>query len=213
MNSDEDTIPQGAQRLRVVGLDVSLTSTGMSDGQSAHAISTGPREPLEARLDRLLRGVTAFILSPTQWTDAMPRGRRADLVVLEGSSYGSRGPGHEELAALRIMVRHRLWRLGVPYAVVPPRTLKRYTTGAGTASKQQIADSLYRRHGLDLQHVKVKDGRYDRADAFALAAMGYHRVGQQVGWVGPGEPAPHPSPVEGGSLDAVAWPSLLSDDD
>ncbi len=193
--------------LRVVGLDLSLTSTGLSDGQSVHAISTGTQELLEARLDRLVRGVVSFVLSTSH-----PNKHCADLVVIEGSSYGSRGPGHEELAALRIMVRHRLWRMGVPYAIVPPRTLKRYTTGSGTATKQQMVCALYGRHGLDWQDVKVKDGRYDQADAFALAAMGYHHVGQQIGWIGQGKPAPHRLPVSEGSLDAVTWPPLLSDD-
>ncbi len=199
-------------RLRVVGLDLSLTSTGLSDGQSVHAISTSSQDCLEKRLNHLLREVHSFVLSPTQWTDAMPYGRCADLVVIEGSSYGSRGPGHEELAALRIMVRHRLWCLGVPYAVVPPKTLKRYTAGSGTATKRHIVAALYGRHGLDLHRVKVKDGRYDQADAFALAAMGYHHVSQPVGWIGGGQPVPYPLPVSESSLDAVTWPSLLSDD-
>lgn len=194
-------------RPRVIGLDLSLTSTGMSDGQSHHAVQTAPGEPLEARLDRLVRGVVSFALSPTQWTDDFPEGRAADLAVIEGSSYGSRGPGHEELAALRIMVRHRLWRMGIPYAMVPPPTLKRYTTGDGSATKQQLVAAVDERHGAKLADVSVKDGRYDRADALGLAAMGYDHAGHPLKPAGPASVPPCRD-----SLDAVVWPSLLSED-
>lgn len=199
--------------LRVVGLDLSLTSTGLSDVQSAHAIQTYPDEPLEARLDRLVRGVVSFVLSPTQWTDRHPQGTLADLAVIEAPAWSkAMGKGHEELSALRVMVRHRLWRLDVPYALVPPTTLKLYAAGNGRASKQEVAAALYGRHGLDLQPVKVKDGRYDMADAFALAAMGRDHVGQPVGWIGQGLPTPRGAlPVTRTSLNAVVWPELVSD--
>lgn len=197
------------RRLRVIGLDLSLTSTGISDGQSAHAIQTGPDERLEARLDRLVRGVVSFALSPTQWTDDFPQGYSADLAVIEAPAWSkAMGKGHEELSALRVMVRHRLWRLAIPYALVPPTTLKLYTTGYGKATKQDMVAALYGRHGLDLQTVKVKDGRYDQADAYALAAMGYHHVGHPL----PTKAEPHAVPVHLASLYAVQWPELMSDD-
>ena len=186
--------------LRVVGLDLSLASTGMSDGQSAHAIQTTADTPVEARLDALVVGVTSFVRSPTQWTDKHPYGTWADLVVIEGPAFSRHGPGHEELAALRLMVRHRLWRLEVPFAVVTPTTLKKYVTGSGTATKQDMVSAVHDRYGVDLIGVKVKDGRYDRADAYCLAALGYDHVGQPLG------EAAHRA-----SLDAVEWPDLLSD--
>lgn len=202
-------IRQPDHRFRVIGLDLSLTSTGLSDGQSAHAIQTAAGEPLEARLDRLVRGVVSFALSPTQWTDAQPQGTVADLAVIEAPAWSkASGVGHEELSALRVMVRHRLWRLDIPYALVPPTTLKLYTTGFGRATKHEMTASLYGRHGLDLQRVMVKDGRYDQADAYALAAMGYDHLGQPLPSQGP----PHAVPVNQASLDAVRWPSMLSDD-
>lgn len=201
--------------LRVIGLDLSLTSTGLSDGQSVHVIQTYPGEPLEARLDRLVRGVVSFALSPTQWTDRHPQGMLADLAVIEAGAFsrGAQSGAAEILSALRIMVRHRLWRLDVPFAMVAPTTLKLYAAGSGKATKREMAAALYGRHGLDLQPVKVKDGRYDMADAFALAAMGRDRVGQPIGWIGSVPQQAHGGilPVTRSSLDAVVWPDLVND--
>lgn len=195
-----------ARPLRVVGLDLSLTSSGISDGQSAHVIQTGPDELLEARLDRLVRGVVSFVLSPTQWTDTQPQGTLADLVVIEGASYGSKGSGVEQLSALRLMVRHRLWRMAVPFALVAPPTLKLYTTGNGKATKPQMVAAVDERHMTGFASVKVKDGRDDLADAFALAAMGYDHVGQPLPAHFPAPPPHRPS------LLTPKWPDLVSDD-
>lgn len=193
---------------RVVGLDLSLTSTGVSDGQSTRVIQTAPGPALEARLDTLLRSVVAFVLSPTQWTDRQPYGMRADLVVIEAPAWSrAKQTGHEELSALRVMVRHRLWRLDIPYALVPPTTLKKYTTGNGTASKQLMVFTMDDRYGAGLSNVLVKDGRYDRADALALAAMGYDHVGHPLKQVWSTSMPPCRD-----SLDGVRWPPLLSDE-
>jgi Holliday junction resolvasome RuvABC endonuclease subunit len=199
------------RRPRVIGLDLSLTSTGVSDGQSRHAIQTDPTEALEARLDRVVRGVVSFALSPTQWTDTMPYGMHADLAVIEAGAFsrGAQSGAAEVLSGLRLMVRHRLWRLGVPYAMVPPSTLKLYTTGYGKATKQQMVAAVDVRYRAGLADVKVKDGRYDMADALGLAAMGYDHLDRPLYEHGyeTGQPGPHRD-----SLNAVCWPDLLSDD-
>ena len=185
---------------RVVGLDLSFTSTGMSDGQSVHAFKTSPGDSLEARMDRILCAVVTFVYSPTQWTDAQPAGKRADLVVIEGAAFGSKGDAVDQLAGLRWLVRHKLYRLGIPFAIVTPTTLKAYTTGYGKASKPQMVKALAERHGLDLTRYKLIEGRYDMADAYALAAMGYAVLKQPIPAVGP------PAPLK--SLLAVKWPEL-----
>lgn len=186
--------------LRVVGLDLSLTSTGISDGQSVHAIQTSPDESLEARMDKILSACIGFVLSPSQWTDNHPGFQAADLVVVEGAAFGARGNAVDQLAGLRMLVRHRLYRLGIPFALVPPTCLKTYTTGYGKATKGLMVVSLWERHKLDLNPYKVKDGRYDMADAYALAAMGYAHLGQPLKTFGP------PAPLK--SLLAVEWPEV-----
>lgn len=181
--------------MRVVGYDISLTSTGMSDGTGTAVIQTAAGERMEERMDRLTRGMVAYALNGG-----------CDLAVIEAPAFSRTGPGHDELAAVRWMARHRLWRLGIPYAMVPPTTLKMATTGYGKATKQQMVAAVDERHMANLHTWKVGEGRYDRADAFALAAMGYVHVGHPL-------PCHIPAPPIGRqSIAAVTWPDLLSDD-
>lgn len=184
-----------AAKLRIVGLDLSLSSSGVSDGTVHQAFATPSDWTVEARLDRQVWEVMRFV----------HRDPGCDLAVIEGGAFarGSQSAAAEHLSALRLMVRHRLWRESIPFAVVPPSTLKLYTAGHGQATKQRMIGAIFDRHGVDLSGVKVKDGRRDQADALALAAMGYAAKGQPLPTVGP------PGPLA--SLNAVQWPELLSE--
>jgi Holliday junction resolvasome RuvABC endonuclease subunit len=187
---------------RVVGLDLSLTSTGMSDGQSVHAVTTSKDsgDCLEARMDKILCRVITFVYSPSQWTDAQPAGKVADLVVIEGPAFKAHGTAVDQLAGLRMIVRHKLYRMGIPFAVVSPTALKAYTAGHGRATKAEMVAALAERHQLDLTRYKVAHGKYDMADAYSLAAMGYAVLDQPL-------PTYHPS-TRHVSLLTVPWPEL-----
>jgi Holliday junction resolvasome RuvABC endonuclease subunit len=173
---------------RVVGLDLSLRSTGLSDGRTHLALKTTPASATEDRLNYLMINVRMFVRHDT------------DLVVLEGSSYGSKGPGHEELAALRWMARCWLYRWGIPFAVVAPRQLKQFLTGNGAASKQDVVEAADKAFGTSFLSDTKASGREDKADALALAAMGYQRLGASLGRVS------RPNVVEG-----ISWPEMLCD--
>lgn len=182
---------------RVVGLDLSLTSSGMSDGVYHRAVQTHPGGQLEERMGAVVTRSMMFV-----------RGDRldapyADLVVIEGGAFsrGAQSKGAEVLSALRFMVRYSLWDVRVPFAMVTPTGLKLYTSGTGTATKARMVQAVRERHDIDLSHIKVKDGRYDMADACALAAMGYARLGQPMPTEGPPPPR--------ASLNAVAWPDNI----
>lgn len=196
-----------ARPLRVVGLDLSLTSTGMSDGRSTRVVQTGPDTQLEERLDFIIQDVMSFILAAPLGSTGWPYGACANLAVIEAGAFsrGAQSAAAEYLSALRILVRHRLWRLDIPFAMVAPTTLKLYVADNGGAKKQQMVAAVDARYGTDLASVKVKDGRYDRADALGLAAMGYDRIGQPL------HHSPDASWRGRASLDAVVWPELLSD--
>lgn len=191
-----DGLSQPVWRPRVVGLDLSLTSTGMSDGQTHYATQTTPDQCDEERLNDIILSVRHFLDCAGGW-DQYP-----NLVVIESSAYTSNHQkGHEELATIRRMARRDCWLRGIPFALVSPTTLKLYTTGSGMATKPEMLAALIRDAvgtAEELPGVKVKDGRYDMADALALAAMGYahiHRLN---------EPEAHYRPA----LDTVKWPHL-----
>ncbi|HWN01215.1 MAG TPA: hypothetical protein VNO54_29535, partial [Streptosporangiaceae bacterium] len=89
-------------------------------------------------------------------------------------SYGHAGQGgHEELAGLRVMVRHWLWRREIPYAVVPPSTLKLFFAGHGGASKATMRAAAEQHYGRTFEGPAAAD----ECDAFALAAAGYAWLG------------------------------------
>jgi Holliday junction resolvasome RuvABC endonuclease subunit len=165
----------------------------MSDGFDGLVIQTCKDDTIETRLKDIRKQVWRFVSGQD------PEKPWADLVVIEAGAFSRNlQTGHEELAALRYLIRILMTEIYVPFAMVPPTTLKAYTAGHGKATKPEMVTALYERHGVDLSDVKVKEGRYDIADATALAAMGYEWLGEPLPTAGP------PPPRK--SLVAVQWP-------
>ncbi|MFI0932939.1 MULTISPECIES: hypothetical protein [Streptomyces] len=144
----------------VIGLDLSLTCTGVAGEGWADYIRPKTLRG-HPRLNHLVDEVASFI-------------KKADLVVIEGPSFGGGvAHRHEDLAGLRVMVRHACWRRSIPYALVPPSCRALYAAGKGSAPKGQVRDEIAARYGIELDGV----GRYDMADAYTLLAMGLHHLG------------------------------------
>lgn len=169
----------------VIGLDLSLTSTGVaSHGWVAHIRPRTLRG--DARLCSLENEITSYI-------------RSADMVVMEGPSYGHGAmAGHEELAGLRVIVRRYAFRHGIPYAVIPPSTLKLYATGRGNAKKGEVRSAVAELYGIHTEG----PARYDEADAYAAVAAAYDWLGYPLATVPDRQRAalagcawPNPAPV------------------
>lgn len=170
---------------RVIGFDPSLTSSGV-------ASNLGWTDTIRPKKIRGLERLRNIIDAVRSYTSG------CDLVVMEGPSYGHSGfRQHEELVALRWMVRDLLDRKGIPVAIVPPSSLKLWATGKGNASKDDVAEAM------DEQHPGRTPGflagkRHDEADALALAEMG-------AGWIDQWDL----SPERQRSVDGVSWPQVL----
>lgn len=181
-----------ATRPLVIGLDLSLRSTGLAGADWTDAIRTTPALTGPARISYLRREIR-------------DRVKLADLVVIEGPSHGSAlQTGHHEMAGLWWAVTCDLHDADIPYAVVPPDCRTIYAVGkarwAGEKSPQvkgRVRDAVRDRYGIEC------DGpaRYDRADAFILAAMGLDWLGYPL--------APVPAPGCSRGMDKVAWPTLI----
>lgn len=161
-----------------LGLDLSLTSTGI-------ASSLGWCTRLRPR-DRGLERLRAIVTRVREYAKGYP------LVVIEGPAYSRAGQaGHDELSALRWMVRDVLDRAGHPIAIVPPTTLKLWATGKGNASKIDMVRAMTDRFpGSGLTSP-------DEADALALADMG-------AAWLDTAHPGL--SATEQRAIKGVAWP-------
>lgn len=149
---------------RVVGIDPSLTGTGICVGTSlaehveanSYTITTDSKEPMGDRLARIYGA-----------TGELADGHRF-LAVMEDM------PKHAHSAGLTAMahgvVRLALHHAGAHVITVPPATLKKYATGKGTATKADMRMALYQRVGIDLRDD-------DQVDAWWLRALGYQMLG------------------------------------
>lgn len=166
----------------VVAFDLGLGTIGVAhhDGTTHQITSrqTGPR-----RLAELRDAIRICTEEP-----------HADLVAIEGQSYGHNGKGHAELAGLHAIVKVALWEDLIPYVEIPPANLKTYATGKGNASKEAVHDAAIRRLGY-------AGASRDEADALWLRAATLDHYGQPPVTV----PATHRR-----ALDKITWPQLPS---
>lgn len=171
---------------QVIGLDLSLTASGLSDGSSTWLVrSTGHKgDDLRSRCRRLrvLRDDICDRVEP-----------EVALVLIEGPSFGqARQGGQHDRAGLWWLVVEKLRWNGHEVVEVPPACLKRYATGKGNANKGAMIDATARRFP-DVDTAADDN----RCDALWLAAMGLDHLGLP--------PVVMPA-VQRESLERVAWP-------
>lgn len=121
-------VPQPIESDRIVGLDLSLTATGICDERGARFHKTDLRGM--ERLNDILDAVIWAVVS-------------SDLVVIEGYSYGSANQAHQ-LGELGGIIRHYLHTSRMAYVDVPPSTLKKFATGKGNAGKPDMLAAAIR---------------------------------------------------------------------
>lgn len=141
--------------MTVVGVDLSLTRTGLANEHGVHLL-TGS-----------LSGVRRLI-AIRGWVLDLSYG--AQLVVIEGFSFGSNNRSAREIGGLGWVVRVALTEAGIPWCDVPPSTLKKYATGKGNAGKVEMVVAARERLGY---------GGHDdnEADALWLRAVGLDLLG------------------------------------
>lgn len=151
---------------RVVGLDSALRSFGIAsvDGDGIFTKRVQPSAKLGRTHDRL-----EYLLTEVEeWAEG------ASLAVLEGLAFGAKGSSLTGLAGIHWMVRHALWSMGVPYAIVSPYTRAQYITGFAKADKDIVLAHVIRR----FPEADVTGN--DVADALVLAAMGREWMGYPI---------------------------------
>lgn len=171
----------------VIGLDLSLTGTGMSDGRTTWLIkSKGKADDGLPERQARLRKLRAEVITHCE---------AARLVVIEGPAYASQSGHAHDRGGLWWLVVMALGHRGIPVAEVPPTTLKKYATGKGSGPKGAMVDAAARR----LPDV-ITGGDDNRADALWAHQMGLdHLTGLHV--------VPEAHRV---TLDVVRWPAVTS---
>jgi Holliday junction resolvasome RuvABC endonuclease subunit len=155
-------------RPRVLGLDLSLTATGIAypDGTTT-TIKTRQKDGDR----RLLEIAHAIRWAAGEGQGPMGTDTPPTLAVLEDL------PKHAMAAGITGMVhgiaRAVLLEAGVPYATVVPATLKAYATGKGSGDKTPMAMAAYKRAGVEF----VDD---NQCDAWWLRAAGLDWLGSPL---------------------------------
>jgi len=162
--------------MRIIGIDPSLTATGIATLDECETIITRPGDDLN-RLRRIVSEVAY-------------RAYGADLAVIEGLSFGNRNGKSAERGALHWMIRDRLDRDKVPIAVVPPTSRARYATGKGNAGKDAVMIAC-------VQRLPLLVSNNNEADAAILLAMGMDHAGYPL--------VPMPATHRAALLN-IAWP-------
>ena len=159
----------------VVGLDLSLTRTGLArvlcgNGSSPPVVrlctidSKPPKvETIASRAARLNK-IKA---------DLFNLFGRPSLVVIEGPAYMSDvGKAHDRSGLWWLITAH-LAAAGVPVAEIPPNNVKVYAHGK-VGSKDEVLAAMIHRHPT----AGITDN--NTADALALAAMGARHLGHPI---------------------------------
>jgi len=165
--------------MSIVALDLSLTATGWahSDGRSGVWV---PSKHVGLGLARM-RWIRDTILATVAG---------AQLVAIEGYAFGAQGNAMFNLAELGGVVRMALFDSGVPFADVPPSSLKLFATGKGNAPKDQVLAAAIRQLGY-------AGHDHNAADALWLLSMALVRNA---------DPATLTEPQRR-ALAKIAWPS------
>lgn len=179
--------------MRIIALDLSLTETGWA----AHVWhGTGHYGPSQAGVLKPPRSHSSG-MRRLDWIRAQVRMmcRHYDpaIVVVEGYSFGSKGQAVYGIAELGGVVRLALHDLRTPFVVVPPASLKKYSTGRGNAKKEEVLVAAVKRLGYHGHNNNIADAMWLRQ----MAADHYQAEGA----------VPMPK-AQRAALEAVEWPTI-----
>lgn len=147
-------------RLSIVGLDLSLTSTGVAMDDGTFVIAS--KEKGDARLDDIsIRIISAL---------APHYGR---YVVIEGYAFAKRTTHAFSQGELGGIVKRNLREYQIPYVLVPPTVRAKFATGRGNAGKSEVVSAI----SAKLGQVFVGGGADDEVDAWVLREMGLQHFG------------------------------------
>lgn len=144
----------------VIGLDLSLTSTGYCyyiDG----VWHNGRIRPKKiSGMERL-----SFIVSEIkQHLTVLSLTEKKPMLTIEGYSMGSKGRAFD-IGELGGVVKLFAWEKGFDVLLVPPSSLKLFVAGKGNANKQEMMEAVKGLWGFETKY-------HDEADAFGLHQLG-----------------------------------------
>lgn len=170
--------------IRVMGIDLSLTSTGYSSEETRGHIPA--RSKGVERLDEISKRIMTLITE-----------HNIKAVAIEGYSFASRNSHAHSIGELGGVMRLRLWENGIPFVEIPPTSRAKFATGKGNAAKTEVMSSISAKTGI----VFSGAGADDMCDAFVLEEMIRCKLGMpRYAW----------NQIQSSSLDKVDWSPIAS---
>lgn len=160
-----------------------MTATGITTNGSVRTVATKPKdfECFEQRLLHVWDKISTDLLC-------------ADFVAIEGLAFSSKTGQAAERAGLHHFVRVELYRHAVPWALIPPTSLKRWVCGKGNASKDEMVIASVRL----FPDIMFKDN--NGSDSLGLYSMAKDHFG---------EPIVEVPRANRTALDKIEWPKGL----
>lgn len=148
-------------KIKIVGLDLSLSSTGFSCEDLIETISVSTKGP-----QRLI-SIRNSIIELLEHIDN-------PCVCIEGYSFASRNSQAHSIGELGGVIRVALWERQIPYIEIPPTSRAKFATGRGNAAKTEVMSAISARTGI----VWSGKGADDKCDAWILEQMGKTKLGK-----------------------------------
>lgn len=144
--------------MRILGLDLSLTSTGycvLEDDRVAWHGSVSPQSRDIARLAEFDHWIRYDMDLRSGFHPSV------DQVAIEGYSFGSISH-HHAIGELGGVIKLAIRDADVPLTVIPPATWKKQLLGKGNLQKDQVRLEAFKRYGVEFPS-------QDTLDAWAVA--------------------------------------------
>lgn len=144
----------------IIGIDPSLTGTAIyhigqgNEGSDYITLKVKGEERLVHIRDHIQHMLDMFAFSDIA----------IQLVCIEGYAFARPNQAHQ-IGELGGVIRVLLYESGLPWIEIAPAALKKFATGKGNATKDQIMLHVFKRWGFEAPNNNI-------ADAYALAQMG-----------------------------------------
>jgi crossover junction endodeoxyribonuclease RuvC len=146
--------------MNIMGLDLSLTSTGISINEKTFIITSKLKGA--ARLSE----ISTIILNSCLEHEIR-------CVAIEGYSFASRNSQAHSIGELGGAVRMRLYENNIDYVEIPPTCRAKFATGRGNASKGEVISAISAKTGIIFSGASGND----ECDAWVLEQMAFAKLG------------------------------------
>lgn len=154
--------------MNVIGIDPSLTATGIADHDGRlFTVKTKAKEK-DARLSWIYAAVDDAAYAASAWKGSKSA---PTVAVIEDLPKQAMGAGITGM--VQGVIRLALMEYSIPYVKIPPATLKKFATGKGNADKQAMRAAWLAYSGTD-------NPDDNQVDAAFLRLIGLHLQGHPV---------------------------------